>query len=80
MDFDGTVGPVGGGVQKAVAVRNAGYEAFLVPSQEFAEVEAKVGRDLRVIAVDTLQEALDALASLGGDTSTLDAAGASAAH
>jgi PDZ domain-containing protein len=80
MDFDGNVGPVGGGVQKAVAVRNAGYEAFLVPTQEFAEVQAKVGRDLRVIAVDTLQEALDALASLGGDTSPLDATGATAAH
>jgi PDZ domain-containing protein len=74
MDFDGNVGPVGGGTQKAVAVRNAGYEAFLVPTAEYAEVEAKVGRDLRVVAVDTLQEALDALASLGGDTAPLDAA------
>jgi PDZ domain-containing protein len=80
MDFDGNVGPVGGGVQKAVAVRNAGYEAFLVPSQEYEEVAAKVGRDLRVIAVDTLQEALDALASLGGDTSPVDTAGATAAR
>jgi PDZ domain-containing protein len=74
IDFDGRVGPVGGGTQKAVAVRNAGYEAFLVPSAELEEVQAKVGRDLRVIAVDTLQEALDALASLGGDTAPLDAA------
>jgi PDZ domain-containing protein len=74
MDLDGNVGPVGGGTQKAVAVRNAGYEAFLVPSAEYKEVRAKVGRDLRVIAVDTLQEALDALASLGGDTAPLDAA------
>jgi PDZ domain-containing protein len=77
--FDGTVGPVGGGVQKAVAVRNAGYEAFLVPSDEYAVVNAKVGGDLRVIAVDTLAEALDALASLGGDLSSLGPAGASPA-
>lgn len=79
MDFDGTVGPVGGGVQKAVAVRNAGYEAFLVPSDEFEEVQAKVGGDLRVIAVDTLAEALDALASLGGDRVPLNPSGAAGA-
>jgi PDZ domain-containing protein len=76
MDFDGNVGPVGGGVQKAIAVRNAGYEAFLVPTDEFAEVDAAVGHDLRVIAVDTLQEALDARASLGGDLTSLGPAGA----
>jgi PDZ domain-containing protein len=79
IDFDGNVGPVGGGVQKAVAVRNAGYEAFLVPSDEYDIVQAKVGGDLRVIAVDTLAEALDALASLGGDLSSLGPAGASPA-
>jgi PDZ domain-containing protein len=71
MNLDGTVGPVGGGRQKAIAVRNAGYEAFLVPSAEFEEVERAVGDDLQVIAVDTLDEALDALASLGGNARSL---------
>jgi len=66
MALDGTVGPVGGTAQKAVAVRNAGYEVFLVPPEELEEVKAAVGDDLRVIAVDTLAAALEALASLGG--------------
>ncbi len=71
MSLDGVVGPVGGGRQKAIAVRNAGYAAFLVPSDEFEEVQRAVGDDLQVIAVDTLDEALDALASLGGNASSL---------
>jgi PDZ domain-containing secreted protein len=66
-------------VQKAAAVRNAGYEAFLVPTDEYEQVQATVGGDLRVIAVDTLQEALDALASLGGDRVTLGRVGATSA-
>lgn len=78
MSLDGRVGPVGGGRQKAIAVRNAGYEAFLVPSAEFEEVEAAVGGDLEVIAVDTLDAALDALASLGGNARSLRPEGASA--
>ncbi len=37
--LDGTVGPVGGGAQKAVTVRDGGYEVFLVPSDELEEVQ-----------------------------------------
>ncbi len=79
MEIDGTVGPVGGGLQKSLAVRNAGYEAFLVPSDEYAAVEAAIGRDVRVIAVDTLVEALQALDSLGGNVASLGPAGTAAA-
>ncbi len=64
--LDGTVGRVGGTVQKAVAVRDAGYEVFLVPADERAEIAGRVGDDVEVIGVATLQDALDALASLGG--------------
>ena len=71
MHLDGTVGPVGGAAQKAVSVRNAGYEAFLVPSDEFDEVKASVGTSLTVIAVDTLAEALEALDSLGGNAGSV---------
>jgi Lon-like protease len=71
MSLDGSVGPVGGGVQKAVSVRDDGFEVFLVPSAEEDEVRAAVGDDLQVIAVDTLDEALAALASLGGNADTL---------
>lgn len=75
MALDGAVGPVGGAAQKAVTVRDAGYEVFLVPSDELAEVQATVGSDLKVIAVDTLAEALDALTSLGGNAASLGEAG-----
>jgi Lon-like protease len=78
MQLDGSVGAVGGGAQKGVAVRNAGYEAFLVPSAELEEVRAAVGGDLAVIPVDTLAEALEALDSLGGDVPGLDPAGTAA--
>ena len=71
MSLDGTVGPVGGAAQKAITVRDAGYEVFLVPSDELEEVKATVGGDLRVIAVDTLAEALEALDSLGGNAGSL---------
>jgi PDZ domain-containing protein len=74
MSLDGTVGPVGGAAQKAISVRDAGYELFLVPSDEQKEVEAAVGSDLRVVAVDTLAQALEALDSLGGNARTLEGA------
>lgn len=74
--LDGTVGPVGAGAQKAVAVRRAGYEVFLVPSDEVDEVRQAVGDDVEVIGVGTLAEALEALDSLGGDVGSLAAAGA----
>lgn len=73
MSLDGTVGPVGGAAQKAITVRDAGYQVFLVPSDEFAEVRSTVGDDLQVIAVDTLDEALNALDSLGGNARSLGA-------
>ena len=71
MALDGTVGPVGGGAQKAITVRDSGYEVFLVPSAELVEVQEAVGDGLHVIAVDTLVEALEALDSLGGNAGSL---------
>jgi PDZ domain-containing protein len=75
MDLDGRVGPVGGGAQKAIAVRDAGYEVFLVPSAELDEVQEAVGDRVEVVAVDTLEEALEALDSLGGTAGSRLAAG-----
>lgn len=66
IDATGAVGPVGGAVQKTAVVRDAGYDVFLVPSSEYDAVAERAGDDLKVIPVDTLGEALDALASLGG--------------
>lgn len=70
IDPTGHVGAVGGVPQKAVAVRKAGASAFLVPTSlgddEIAEVRRKVGDKVQVIPVDNVQEALNALATLGG--------------
>jgi PDZ domain-containing protein len=76
MSLDGSVGPVGGGAQKGIAVRDAGYEVFLVPSDELDEVREAVGDDVEVIAVDSLDEALEALDALGGNAGSLLAANA----
>ena len=66
IDGNGNVGPVGGVAQKTAVVSDAGYDVFLVPSGEVDDVRARAGGDLEVIPVDTLEDALDALASLGG--------------
>ena len=76
MALDGTVGPVGGGAQKAITVRDSGYEVFLVPPAEVEEVREAVGDDLVVIEVGSLVEALEALESLGGNAGPLLAANA----
>ena len=78
MSLDGTVGPIGGGAQKAVTVRDSGYEVFLVPAEEVDEIREAAGDDLQVIGVSTLEDALEALDSLGGNAGSL-LVGASAA-
>jgi PDZ domain-containing protein len=70
INSDGTVGPVGGTGQKAAAVRAKGYDAFLVPSDDYEAARQHAG-DVDVIAVDTLDEALAALADLGGNVDDL---------
>jgi Lon-like protease len=72
---DGSVGPVGGVAQKIQAVKAAGAEIFLVPTAEFEEAKARAGRNLRVEAVGTLDDALRILASFGGNGLALAAPG-----
>jgi len=66
IDAEGNVGDVGGVRQKIAAAIEDGYDVFLVPSKEFDEAQERAGTAIEVIAVDTLRDALDALASLGG--------------
>jgi PDZ domain-containing protein len=73
MDSSGTVGPVGGVQQKTVAVRRAGATLFLVPSNEYDEAKKYAG-DMRVERVDTLDDALEVLASVGGGTDAVESA------
>ncbi|HEX2503608.1 MAG TPA: hypothetical protein VHK00_06670, partial [Miltoncostaeaceae bacterium] len=63
-------GPVGGTGQKAAAVRAHGYDVFLVPSADYEAAQQHAG-DVDVIAVNTLDEALAALADLGGNVDDL---------
>lgn len=66
----GTVGPVGGTGQKAAAARDAGAAAFIVPMGVVDEASPHAG-DMPVIGVETLDDALAALADLGGSTADL---------
>lgn len=63
---EGEVGPVGGVRQKTATVIDDGYDVFLVPREEADEAADRAGDALTVVPVGTLDEALDALASLGG--------------
>ena len=68
---DGTIGPVGGSGQKAAAAREAGAVAFIVP-EAMVEVASPHAGDMPVIGVATLDDALAALAELGGSTQNLE--------
>jgi PDZ domain-containing secreted protein len=63
IDLNGNVGPVGGVEQKVVAAEHAGAQYFLTSSWNYqsAMVSAK---HLKVVKVDTVQEAIDFLKSL----------------
>jgi Lon-like protease len=63
IELDGTVTPIGGAAQKAIGARRAGVDVLLVPGDNAAEARSAAG-DLRIIPVDTFQQALQALATL----------------
>ena len=64
LDTDGTVEPIGGVKQKAIGVRRAGVDVFLVPAGDNAEEARKWAGDVRVIPVESFRQALRALATL----------------
>lgn len=74
---DGTVGDVGGVAQKAVAVTRAGAVAFIVPNVEVKTATAHVGSRVKVIGVANLEQALQAMGTLGGNVAGLPPAPAS---
>lgn len=69
IDSDGNVGPIGGIPYKLVAAREAGATTFLVPSKNCDEAKQQAPDGLRLVRVDDLTGAVDALDSLntGGD-------------
>ncbi len=60
---DGTVGPVGGVTQKSHAAVRAGTDLFLVPASQVDEALAVADPSVAVVGVESLQEALDAIAN-----------------
>lgn len=69
---DGTVGPIGGITHKIRAAREAGATEFLVPSGNCAEAVQDPPGGIRLIEVDDLRGALEALeeAASGGEPPT----------
>jgi Lon-like protease len=69
--LDGTVGAIGGLVQKASAAREMGAKVFIVPSEQsendVARAREVAGDEMKIITVDDLDGALAALAELGGN-------------
>jgi Lon-like protease len=64
IELDGDVGPVGGLRQKTIGAERAGVDVFVVPAGENAEEARKQADDVRIIAVRTFQQTLQALATL----------------
>jgi PDZ domain-containing protein len=66
IGLDGRVLPIGGAAQKGAAVEDAGIELFLVPRRNLEQARRHTS-DLEVVAVDTLDDALQALEAAGGE-------------
>ena len=85
IDRDGNVGPVGGIQQKVVAAERSGADLFIVPlccdnfvstaTGEPLDLESNFeeamnfGGDIDIVGVNSLDEALEAIAERGGDVS-----------
>lgn len=65
ISVDGEVGPIGGIRYKLIAAEEAGAETFLVPAQNCDEASQNAPEGLRLVKVDTLDGAVDALNALG---------------
>jgi PDZ domain-containing protein len=65
IQSDGTVGEVGGVEQKAITARTNGVQLMIVPKEEVADARRGAG-DVRVVGVENIDEALDALHDVGG--------------
>jgi PDZ domain-containing protein len=78
IDGLGNVGPIGGAEYKAIAAREAGAELFLVPAGEEDIAASRVGDGVTIVPVATLDDALEALAEIGGNALDLETPVASA--
>jgi PDZ domain-containing protein len=68
IDRDGTVGPIGGILDKVVAARESGADILLVPTDNLGEVRDVDRGAMRVVPVGTFEDALAALGATGTTT------------
>lgn len=72
INSDGTVGGIGGIVQKMYAAHGAGVDYFLAPAANCDEVVDRIPGDLEVIKVEDFTQARDIVQALGeGEDPTL---------
>jgi len=68
IDPTGEVGEVGGVVQKTITVERHGARYFIVPRAEAPDaIKTAKGHNLTIVPVDTLDQALNFLRSIGGN-------------
>jgi Lon-like protease len=72
ISMDGKVGQIGGITHKMVAARAAGATVFLVPAKNCYEASSDNPSDMRLVRVETLGQAVDALHAItsGGQPPT----------
>lgn len=69
IDAGGKVGAIGGIKQKVVVTSREGAALFIVPKQNEKEAQAKaksMESKMKIVGVETLKEAMEAIASLSG--------------
>lgn len=72
MDASGDVGPIGGIRMKMYGALDDGADWFLAPVENCAEVRGNIPAGLTVVAVDTLDDAYEAIVRIGeGDAASL---------
>ncbi len=74
MSLGGVVGPIGGIQQKMAGARSDGAEFFLAPTDNCSEVVGHVPGGLQVVEISTLEDARDAVETIGsGDPAAIAA-------
>ena len=63
LELDGGVVPIGGVRQKVLGARRTGVDVFVVPAGDNARAARRYAGDLRIVAVETFEQALRALAT-----------------
>lgn len=64
IDSDGTVGPIGGIQQKIQGARRSGATIFFVPTANCSEAKGNAPNGIRLLRVNTLEDAMGDLQSL----------------